>query len=112
MSKLTLKVIQDALKGDAAAFRCITELKPAGGEAQKVFPPTYEGGTYATEGAEYEQVGEDEWEVRKYRRVLLDSVQSQANRLEEVLLRYVRLMTLSLASATETTISRLQIFRG
>jgi CRISPR-associated protein Csb1 len=90
MSKLTLKLIRDALEGDAAAFRSITELKPAGGDAQKVFPPTYEGGTYATEGAEHEQIGKDEWEVRKYRRVLLDSVQSQANRLEEVLLRGYR----------------------
>lgn len=46
---LTLKVLQEAVEGSAAAFRCRTKLQPAGGEGTKVFPPTYAGAVYATE---------------------------------------------------------------
>src|SRR5206468_4173599 len=49
-------------------------LEPAGGPGDKVFPPTYEGGRYATERR---RLGDVEIET-----VLLDSVQSQANRME------------------------------
>src|SRR5438128_1753378 len=60
-----------------AAVRVRALLAPAGGDGEKVFPPTYEGGRYAVErrrenGAEVECV-------------LLDSVQSQANRAEAAL---------------------------
>lgn len=70
--------LQNALIGGVTAIRSRLKLTPAGGEGDKVFPPTYEGGAYATEnrlldGAEVETV-------------LLDSVQSQANRLEQALL--------------------------
>lgn len=61
----------------AAAIRVRARLAPAGGPAEKVFPPTYEGARYAFErrrdnGAEVDCV-------------LLDSVQSQANRAEAAL---------------------------
>jgi Response regulator receiver domain len=46
---LDLKTLGAALRGNAAAFRCVTELQPAGGPGDKVFPPTYEGGEYALE---------------------------------------------------------------
>lgn len=75
---MTLDVVQRAVEGSAAAFRCVTEHQPAGGSGDKVFPPTYEGGQYAVE---------DRWvEGQKVPCVLLDSVQSQANRMELALL--------------------------
>lgn len=75
--KLTLGILQNAVKGTAAAFRTHATLQPATGPGGKVFPPTYAGAKYATEtrrvnGAEIPCV-------------LLDSVQSQANRHEEAL---------------------------
>lgn len=70
--------LQDALIGGATAVRSRLKLIPAGGEGDKVFPPTYEGGDYATEDRLLDGV--------KVETVLLDSVQSQANRLEQALL--------------------------
>ena len=78
MATLNLDQIKEALAGNAAAFRSITEYQPTGGPGDKVFPPTYEGGSYATE-----QRYVDGEEVAC---VLLDSVQSQANRMEMALL--------------------------
>ena len=78
--KLDLKTLRDAVAGTAAAFRCVTDYQPAGGPGDKVFPPTYEGGKYATE----ERIDPATGEVRPC--VLLDSVQSQANRMELALL--------------------------
>ncbi len=78
MDTITLKHVRDALAGNAAAFRSITEYQPAGGTGDKVFPPTYEGGLYAEETRYI-----DGMEVPC---VLLDSVQSQANRMEMALL--------------------------
>jgi CRISPR-associated protein Csb1 len=81
MSKsLSLDVLKSAVSGNAAAFRCRTELQPAGGEGDKVFPPTYEGGKYATEKRRLPR------EAEPVDCVLLDSVQSQANRMELALL--------------------------
>lgn len=77
---LTLQVLQGAVAGAAAAFRCITEYQPAGGPGDKVFPPTYEGGKYATEKRRLPGHAEP------VDCVLLDSVQSQANRMELALL--------------------------
>ena len=77
---LTLDILQQAVAGTAAAFRCATELQPAGGVGDKVFPPTYEGGKYAVERRLVP--GRDE----PVQCVLLDSVQSQANRMELALL--------------------------
>lgn len=73
---MKLADLQDAVRS-AAAFRCRTRLQPVGGDGTKVFPPTYSGGVYA-------------WERRRIDGkevpcVLLDTVQSQANRFEESL---------------------------
>lgn len=78
MSALSLERLQKSLSGSAAAFRSRTVYQPAGGEGTTVFPPTYEGGKYATVGAR----DEAETGRRLADQVLLDSVQSQANRLE------------------------------
>lgn len=78
--KIDFQALQDAVGGTAAAFRCVTDYQPAGGPGDKVFPPTYEGGRYATE----ERIDPDTGEKRQC--VLLDSVQSQANRMESALL--------------------------
>ncbi|MFZ5758033.1 MAG: type I-G CRISPR-associated RAMP protein Csb1/Cas7g [Thermodesulfobacteriota bacterium] len=87
--KLTLKDLRQAFQGYAAALRCVTDYQPAGGPGDKVFPPTYEGGKYATEkrwidGAEVPCV-------------LLDSIQSQANRMELALLDAVETGQLDLS---------------
>ena len=78
METLSLEHIRDALAGNAAAFRSVTEHQPAGGPGDKIFPPTYERGSYATE---MRHMGGEEVPC-----VLLDSVQSQANRMELALL--------------------------
>lgn len=78
MEEINLQTIRNALAGNAAAFRVVTELKPAGGDGDKIFPPTYEGSVYAEEPRIING--------REEQCVLLDSVQSQANRLENALL--------------------------
>ncbi len=81
MSKvLDLDRLREAINGRAAAFRSITRMQPTGGPGDKVFPPTYSGGTYATE---MRRLPGREQPVDC---VLLDSVQSQANRMELALL--------------------------
>jgi CRISPR-associated protein Csb1 len=75
---LTLDELKQAVAGHAAAFRCVTDYQPAGGPGDKIFPPTYEGGKYATELRHIEG--------RDIPCVLVDSVQSQANRMELALL--------------------------
>lgn len=80
MSELSLlQKVQAAVAGSAAAFRSRVTLQPAGGEGDKVFPPTYSGAVYATEKRRLP--GHDD----PVECVLLDSVQSQANRIEEAL---------------------------
>lgn len=73
---LTLRRLQDAVQEGAAAFRCRRRFQPAGGEGDKVFPPTFAGAVYAVE--QRHVPGRTEPSVC----VLLDSVQSQANRME------------------------------
>ena len=80
MPELTLSDLKEAIGGTAAAFRCTTSYQPVGGPGDKIFPPTYEGGKYATE----DRVNPETGEITPC--VLLDSVQSQANRMELVLL--------------------------
>lgn len=70
--------LRDAV-ATGAALRCRATLQPAGGVGDKVFPPTYAGAVYAME---WRRVPGYEKPVRC---VLLDSVQSQANRHEEAL---------------------------
>ncbi|AGA90077.1 CRISPR-associated protein, GSU0053 family [Thioflavicoccus mobilis 8321] len=77
---LELETLKAAVAGNAAAFRCVTEYQPMGGPGDKVFPPTYEGGRYATE-ARVDPATDERVDC-----VLLDSVQSQANRMEQALL--------------------------
>lgn len=74
---LSMKDLMNAVTGSAAAFRSVTRLQPVGGEGDKVFPATYSGGKYATERRNLDGQTVD--------CVLLDSVQSQANRAEEAL---------------------------
>lgn len=76
MTELTLEVLHGAVAGTAAAFRCRRRLQPAGGEGDKVFPPTFAGAMYATE--QRRLPGRDS----SVSCVLLDSVQSEANRME------------------------------
>ncbi|MCS7091604.1 MAG: type I-U CRISPR-associated protein Cas7 [Verrucomicrobiota bacterium] len=72
---LDLNRLREAVTS-AAAFRCRRKLQPAGGPGDKVFPPTFAGAVY---GVEKRQVPGREAPVTC---VLLDSVQSQANRME------------------------------
>lgn len=74
---LSLSDLKAAVAGSAAAFRSVTQLQPVGGEGDKVFPATYSGGKYASERR---NLGEQIVDC-----VLIDSVQSQANRAEEAL---------------------------
>ena len=69
--QLTLSAVRDAVASNAAAFRLTLKLDAV---SPKVFPPTYEGGKYATEDR---IIG-----GQKLPCVLLDSVPSQANRME------------------------------
>lgn len=84
MTTLTFERLRDAVAGDAVALRSRTTLKPAGGEGDKVFPPSY-----SVQGAEHKyaveerQVGD---QAQPSVTVLLDSVASQANRAEEALM--------------------------
>jgi CRISPR-associated protein Csb1 len=77
-----LKRLWDGGGGTLNAVRAVTRLQPAGGAGDKVFPPTYEGAQYATEKRRIDGQPVDA--------VLLDSVQSQANRMEQVLLQACR----------------------
>lgn len=76
---VTLKDLQEAVASTAAAFRCRRKLQPGGGAGDKVFPPTYAGAVYAVE--QRRVPGREE----PLTCVLLDSVQSQANRMEQAL---------------------------
>ena len=80
---LTLSKLTDALARDAA-FRRVRRLQPVGGVGDKIFPPTYPAARQNDPPRhvfERRRVdGREAWCV------LVDSVQSQANRLEEALL--------------------------
>ena len=85
MPKLKFELLHDAVAGDAVALRSQMTLQPAGGEGDKVFPPSHRvdgppGHKYAVE---QRQVGDGD---RLSTTVLLDSVASQANRAEMALL--------------------------
>lgn len=75
---IDLSTLQTAVK-TGAAIRSRAVLQPAAGDGTKVFPPTYAGAIYATEKRRLPDY-EDPVDC-----VLLDSVQSQANRMEEAL---------------------------
>jgi len=77
MTNLTIEMLNSAVRS-AAAIRLRRRLQPAGGQGDKVFPATYEGGQYALEDRVVDG--------KRVPCVLLDSVQSQANRMELALL--------------------------
>lgn len=91
---LNLRILRQAVGGFASAFRCVTDYQPTGGPGEKIFPPTYEGGKYATE----ERIDPETGKIRNC--VLLDSVQSQANRMELALLDAHRTGTVSIPLLT------------
>jgi CRISPR-associated protein Csb1 len=81
---LTYDQLAVAIAGNAVAIRTRTRLQPAAGAGTKVFPPTHTGGLYAMEKRRL-PFGHDISETREADCVLLDSVQSQANRIEDSL---------------------------
>ena len=83
MSLLTFEQLLDAVAGDAVALRSRITLQPAGGEGDKIFPPSYSvDGRAEHKYAVEERRSGDESSTT----VLLDSVASQANRAEMALL--------------------------
>lgn len=89
MNKLNLGLLKKAVGGEYAAIRRVTRLDPQG---DKVYPPTYEGGEYADEKRTVRDANgalllDHEGKADVVETVLLDSVQSQANRLELAILR-------------------------
>src|SRR5688572_22721440 len=75
-------------QGGMAAIRSVVTLQPADGAGGKAFPPTYAGGAYAFEKRIINSTRVD--------CVLLDSIQSQANRFEEALFEAYRSKRLSM----------------
>lgn len=84
-ASLTYDDLKKLIEGDAVAIRGVATLEPAGGPGDKVFPPTHaiddknkkSGAKYAFETR---RIGGQDVAC-----VLIDSVQSQANRMEEAL---------------------------
>lgn len=90
---IDLNTLKGSVKQDTA-IRRVQRLQPVGGQGDKVFPPTYPG-------ANQKEPARHVFETRRINRddvrcVLLDSVQSQANRLEEALLTAIRAGTMSM----------------
>src|SRR5271163_346620 len=80
--QLTSEALKKAVSGSAAAFRLTLRLEAV---SPKVFPPTYEGGKYATEHrfvSGYKYTNPETGRDGPVPCVLLDSVPSQANRME------------------------------
>jgi len=87
MSTLTHDVLKLMIKGDTVAIRGTATLDPAGGPGDKIFPPTHavdDKNKKPEPGAKYafetRRIGGQNVDC-----VLLDSVQSQANRMEDAL---------------------------
>ena len=85
MAELTFERLHEAVRGDAVALRSRLTLHPAGGDGDKVFPPTYsvDGRADHKYAVENRQIGGS---AEATATVLLDSVASQANRAELALL--------------------------
>ncbi|HFA59192.1 MAG TPA: type I-U CRISPR-associated protein Cas7, partial [Rhodospirillales bacterium] len=84
MPVIDLAGLRDAVREDAAVRR-IRHLAPAGGPGDKVFPPTYPDNGGPTHVFEERMFGGERKSC-----VLLDSVQSQANRMELALRELLR----------------------
>ncbi len=80
---LSLDTLRSAVR-DAAAIRAVSRLQPAGGPGDKLFPSSYAVGDREPTKYAVEQRRVDGQTVEC---VLLDSVASQANRMEEALRR-------------------------
>jgi CRISPR-associated protein Csb1 len=82
VTKLDIDQLHRLIDHAGVAFRIRQRLQPAGGPGDKVFPPTYSTGDnvlrYATETRRIDGAAVEA--------ILLDSVASQANRMEEALL--------------------------
>ena len=83
---IDLQTLREAVGGDAA-FRRVRRLQPVGGQGDKIFPPTYP----PPRGSPRNTPPRHVFERRRMKDgevwcVLIDSVQSQANRMEEALL--------------------------
>jgi CRISPR-associated protein Csb1 len=93
---LTYEDLRAGVAGDAAGIRCRTRLDPLGGAGDKVFPPTYAADSpetrYAIENRYVPFIDGGSVALS----VVLDSVASQANRLELALLGAIRDGQLSL----------------
>jgi CRISPR-associated protein Csb1 len=90
---LSYDELRAGVAGEAVGVRCRTILQPLGGPGDKVFPPTYG----VSDNAETKYATEDRYVPSAdgnggsiTRSVVLDSVASQANRLELVLLDAIR----------------------
>lgn len=89
---LTLDQLKKAVENDAA-IRGRATLQPAGGPGDKLFPPTHlvdrnekrPGAKYARERRRVPSEDPKKMDGDEHDVVLLDSVQSQANRMEEAL---------------------------
>lgn len=80
---IDLNTLRTAVNNDAA-FRRLRRLQPVGGPGDKIYPPTYPA---ERKGAPPRHVFERRRvDGKEFWCVLIDSVQSQANRLEEALL--------------------------
>jgi CRISPR-associated protein Csb1 len=90
---LTFNALRDLIAGDAVAIRARATLEPAGGPGDKVFPPTHSVDKAARSRYAFEK-RRINGEVVEC--VLLDSVQSQANRMEEALENLWRAKRISL----------------
>jgi CRISPR-associated protein Csb1 len=75
-------LLNRSVQSGYTAIRSIARLQPAGGAGDKIFPPTYEAASYAFETRIIDG--------NRVETVLLDSVQSQANRFEATLLEAFR----------------------
>lgn len=82
---LTAPTLRDVIARDAA-IRRIGRLQPVGGAGDKIFPPTYPAPATRRGEPPRHVFERRQLEGRERWCVLIDSVQSQANRLEEALL--------------------------
>jgi CRISPR-associated protein Csb1 len=90
---LTYDDMRAGVAGDAVGIRVRTSFEPLGGPGDKIFPPTYGVGiTAETRYADEKRLvpSADSTDGAVARSVVLDSVASQANRLELTLLDAIR----------------------
>ncbi|MBF6571542.1 MAG: type I-U CRISPR-associated protein Cas7 [Candidatus Binataceae bacterium] len=81
---MTLEKLHSAV-ANAAAIRRVRRLQPAGGTGDKIFPPTYPGDRGGRNAGPRHVFERRRFGGENVLCVLIDSVQSQANRLEEAL---------------------------